>query len=82
MCECVLELGSVLEGVEGDDSVVVVGSEEHRRGVRLASVDVVQGRVPEERYASVRGQTRRGRGEWDALDEVVKVVGLVRVAVI
>lgn len=41
VCERVLELGSVLEGVEGDDSVVVIGGEEHRWGIHLGGVDVV-----------------------------------------
>lgn len=44
--QAVLELGGVLERMERYNTVVVVGGEEHRRGVDLRGVDVVQRRVP------------------------------------
>jgi hypothetical protein len=55
----VLELGGVLEGVEGDDSIVVIGGEEHGGRVDFGSVDVVEWRVSsEKRIVSWRRRRR------------------------
>lgn len=46
--QAVLKLGGVLERVERDDAIVVVGGQQHGRRVGLAGVDVVKRRVFDE----------------------------------